>query len=140
MLNNIIYDKQTYKIVKFGVNAKIGSLNTELYGITQDNIDIGEFPIRVYSDDGVVKAVKSLPSRQEQVAQIVVTTSTGKVFDGDELSQDRMIRAINIASITGLATTEWKMYDNSIQSVTLAELQEALTLAGQEMSRIWLGA
>ena len=72
------------------------------------------------------------------VSTITVTTSTGKVFDGDETSQDRMIRAIQIANITGVNTTQWKLADNTIVEVTLAELQEAVTLAGQEMSRIWL--
>ena len=72
------------------------------------------------------------------VLQITVVTSTGKVFNGDETSQDRMVRAINIATITGLTETQWKLADNSIVMVTLDELKEALALAGQEMSRIWL--
>ena len=72
------------------------------------------------------------------VLQITVVTSTGKVFNGDETSQDRMVRAINIATITGLTETQWKLADNSIVTVTLDELKEALALAGQEMSRIWL--
>ena len=60
------------------------------------------------------------------------------MFDGDEKSQERMLRAINIANITGQTTTQWKLADNSIVEVTLDELKEALSLAGQEMSRIWL--
>ena len=77
-------------------------------------------------------------TREQKVAEIIVTTSTGKVFDGDEKSQDRMLRAIAIANISGQTTTEWKVADNSVQTITLEELQEALTLAGQEMSRIWM--
>jgi len=75
----------------------------------------------------------------DAVSLILVTTSTGKVFDGDEASQDRMLRAIQISSMTSIGTTQWKLADNTIAEVTLEELKEALSLAGQEMSRIWLG-
>ena len=72
------------------------------------------------------------------VSNILITTASGKIFDGDEKSQDRMVRAIQIASITGLTETQWKLANNEIVMVTLDELKEALALAGQEMSRIWL--
>ena len=62
-----------------------------------------------------------------------------KIFDGDEDSQSRMLRAIQIASITNESSTKWKMADNSIVSVTLDELKQALSLAGKEMSKIWIG-
>ena len=84
-----------------------------------------------------VKTNKEL--KTDAVNVILVTTSTGKVFDGDEASQDRMLRAIQIANITTVGTTQWKLADNTIVEVTLEELKEALSLAGQEMSRIWLG-
>ena len=77
-------------------------------------------------------------NKNETVYNIVVTVSTGRSFDGDEKSQDRMLRAINIASITGQTETEWKLADNTIVMITLDELKEALALAGKEMSRIWL--
>ena len=72
------------------------------------------------------------------VARLIVTTSSGKIFDGDEASQDRIMRAVQIAAITGLTETQWKLANNEIVMVTLDELKEALALAGQEMSRIWL--
>lgn len=77
-------------------------------------------------------------SKNLTVGAITVMTTSGHIFDGDEKSQDRMLRAINIASITGQTSTQWKLADNSIVEVTLDELKEALTLAGQDMSRIWL--
>ena len=77
-------------------------------------------------------------AKLNNASRIKVTVVTNKTFDGDEKSQDRMLRAINIASITGQTTTQWKLADNSIVMVTLDELKEALVLAGQEMSRIWL--
>lgn len=77
-------------------------------------------------------------TRIADVQAIKVVTSSGKEFDGDEKSQERMLRAINIASITGQVITQWKLADNSIVDITLEELKEALSLSGQEMSRIWL--
>ena len=76
-------------------------------------------------------------TRLRSVLNIKVTINN-KVFDGDEKSQDRMLRAINIAAITGQTTTRWKLADNSKVEITLEELKEELSLAGQEMSRIWL--
>ena len=83
-------------------------------------------------------AIQAKNLKVEKVSQLKVTVTSGKVFDGDETSQDRMVRAINIASISGQIQTQWKLADNTIVMVTLDELKEALALAGQEMSRIWL--
>jgi len=99
-----------------------------------------------YEDGEIIEAgiderfyhITAKRERNYLVSQIKVTTTTGKVFDGDEQSQDRMLRAINIAAVTGQSVTDWKLADNTIVEVTLDELKEALSLAGQEMSRIWL--
>ena len=73
-----------------------------------------------------------------KINRIKVTTSSNKTFDGNEVAQDRMARAINIANITGDTETQWKLADNTIVTVTLDELKEALNLAGKKMSEIWL--
>ena len=77
-------------------------------------------------------------AKLDAVAAIVVQVGDN-IFDGDEASQDRMLRAIQIAVATGETTTMWKLADNSVAEVTLNELKEALTLSGKEMSRIWIG-
>lgn len=71
------------------------------------------------------------------VASIVVQVGD-KSFDGDEISQGRMLRAISIASITGETSTEWKLADNTVVVATIDELKEALALSGKAMSDIWL--
>lgn len=81
---------------------------------------------------------KTKMAREIAVNNITVTTSSGKVFDGDEKSQDRMVRAIQVADITSQTETTWRLADNNDVTVSLEELKEALSLAGQEMSRIWL--
>ena len=101
------------------------------YSIDRYKMHKGEFILKPI-------VVNQYAQRENSVSKIAVTTTFGKTFDGDEKSQDRMLRAINIAVIAGQTETEWKLADNTIVMVTLDELKEALTLAGQEMSRIWL--
>lgn len=74
--------------------------------------------------------------RQAEVDAIVVTTTSGKMFDGDEQSQDRMSRAIN--ALNPEETTSWVLSDNTPTLVTREELQEALRLAGAAQTTIWV--
>lgn len=74
--------------------------------------------------------------RQAEVDAIVVTTTSGKAFDGDEQSQDRMSRAIN--ALTPEETTTWVLSDNTPTLVSREELQEALRLAGAAQTDIWV--
>lgn len=77
-------------------------------------------------------------ARQAAVDAIKVTVSTGKIFDGDEMSQTRMSRAIIGLQAAGVPTITWTLADNTSVDVTLAELTEALILAGQEQARLWV--
>lgn len=76
--------------------------------------------------------------REEAVENTTVTTTTGKVFDGDETAQTRMARAIIGMQATGAATIVWVLADNTTTQATLAELTEALCLAGQAQADIWV--
>lgn len=76
--------------------------------------------------------------REAAVAAIKVTTAAGNTFDGDEVSQGRMARAI-VALSTGLApSVTWVLADNSVIEATSAELTEALVLAGQAQAAVWV--
>lgn len=76
--------------------------------------------------------------RAKEVEAIKITTSAGNTFDGDELSQSRMARAI-IALSTGLApSVTWVLADNTTVQATGAELTEALVLAGQAQAAVWV--
>lgn len=74
--------------------------------------------------------------RQAKVDAIIVTTQSGKRFDGDEVSQNRMSRAI--VAMSDSDTIMWVLADNTPASVTASELKEALRLAGEEITRIWI--
>lgn len=75
--------------------------------------------------------------RADAVKEITVTTSTGKTFDGDEDSQNRMTRAIIGMQAASRETITWTLTDNTITPVTVAELTEALCLSGEEQAAIW---
>ena len=75
--------------------------------------------------------------RQAIVDAITVTTSTNKVFDGNEEAQSRMSRAIQTAQIANIPSTTWVLANNVPTTVTLAELQEALVLSMQAMGAVW---
>lgn len=77
--------------------------------------------------------------RTERVAAIKVTTTAGNVFDGDEVSQGRMARAIVALNAQPATTTvTWVLADNTAIQATAAELSEALALAGAAQAAIWV--
>ena len=93
-----------------------------------------ESPIQVLDDPRDVFK----QSRAEAVNGIKVTTSAGNTYDGDEVSQGRMARAIlGLQAAGAAATVTWVLADNSIVQATVAELSEALALAGAEQARLW---
>ncbi len=79
-------------------------------------------------------------NRQAAVDAIKVTTAAGNTFDGDEISQTRMARAILAMQATGTQYISWVLADNTPATVSLAELAEALALAGAEQTLLWVSA
>lgn len=76
--------------------------------------------------------------RAAAVRAITVTTAAGNTFDGDETSQDRMVRAIVALQATGTPSVVWVLADNSAVQATAAELAEALALAGAAQAALWV--
>lgn len=77
--------------------------------------------------------------RAALVEAIKVTTQAGNEFDGDEISQGRMARAIIALDASPAGTTvNWVLADNSVIQATAAELTEALALAGGAQAAIWV--
>lgn len=74
--------------------------------------------------------------RANAVAAITVTVN-GKVFDGDETAQIRMARAV-AASNNAEETTQWVLHNNEVVTVTIAELKQALRLAGEAQTVLWV--
>ena len=72
--------------------------------------------------------------RAEAVSQITVEVD-GFVFDGDEVSQERMARSI--VALDDGETIVWVLHDNSIAQVSKEQLKTALRLAGQKQTELW---
>ena len=87
-----------------------------------------------FEESMTVAAAKKI--RDAAVAKIKVTVN-GKVFDGDEVSQSRLTRAITAAEAQGIAAQSWKLADNTWVEVTVAELKQALAAAFQAQSELW---
>lgn len=77
--------------------------------------------------------------RASAVERITVTTGSGRTFDGDEISQGRVARAIiGLAGQPVGSTIQWVLSDNSVVDVEVEEMKEALTLAGLRQTEIWV--
>jgi len=73
--------------------------------------------------------------RESAVSAIIVEVD-GLVFDGDELSQNRMARAVAAADAL-TETTDWTLHDNSVVTVTVLQLKIACRLAGEAQTVTW---
>lgn len=77
--------------------------------------------------------------RQAATKAILVTTATGNVFQGDELSQTRMSNVLQAyAEELPDGTVEWILADNTVATITMAELDEALRLSVDAQNAIWM--
>lgn len=100
----------------------------------------------IYADTARQFSVEFVPAtrdelkaaRQLAVDAIKVTTQLGHTFDGDEVAQSRMARAIIAMQATGTASTLWVLADNTVIPATVAELAEALALSGAAQSALWV--
>lgn len=77
-------------------------------------------------------------ARAAAVDAIQVTTQAGNTFDGDEVSQGRMARAIIALQATSTPSVTWVLADNTSIQATAAELTEALALAGAVQAALWV--
>lgn len=60
----------------------------------------------------------------------------GRMYDGDETSQNRMARVVAAADSLD-DVVSWTLADNSTAFVTARELKEALRLAGLKQTELW---
>ena len=74
--------------------------------------------------------------RAAEVAALKVTTASGKTFDADETAQERRSRAITALDPEDI--TSWVLADNTPTYVTREELREALRLASEAQTAIWV--
>lgn len=81
-------------------------------------------------------AYQQWKSERQAAVDAITVEVDGMVFDGDEVAQTRMARAVTAADHLS-ETTEWTLANNSAVTVTVQQLKTACRLAGEEQTRIW---
>lgn len=74
--------------------------------------------------------------RRQALVDGIVVQVHGLNFQGDEISQGRMLRRAD--TMQEGSSTSWVLADNSIVPVTKEQLRLAAKLSVEEMNRIWL--
>lgn len=98
-----------------------------------------------YSDEVIEKEVaKALVNIKKQerdyaIDNVIVTTTAGNKFNGEDKSHGRMTSAILAAEVLGKTEETWKMADGTIKLISIEELKEALTLSILEVGRLIKG-
>ena len=134
----IIVDNEEYKVIDFYNKGRI--LGEILDPVVSMTIVDGKNKLvfRKISDDefkeGTYKFFKEV---RDILVLTIEVTYNGNTYQGDEISQSRMSRAI--LSMTPEDTIRWKTADNKEVVLTRSDLSEILRLAGQEQTRLWFG-
>lgn len=90
-----------------------------------------------------VSAAGLTAAKEERAAAVdaIIVTVDGMDFNGDEVSQSRMTRAVLLAVAFGkdmdTTTTKWVLADDTVAYPTIRQLAQALMLAGEEQTRVW---
>ena len=98
-----------------------------------------EAPAKTDEELAAETLAQAKAERADAVSKIAVTVD-GMVFDGDEVSQERMARTITAAVATGedmTAETTWVLADNAVARVSVQQLAQALRLAGERQTALW---
>lgn len=89
----------------------------------------------------IVKALVDIKKQERDYAidNVIVTTTAGNKFNGEDKSQGRMTSALLAAEVLGKTEEEWKMADGTIKLISIEELKEALALSILEVGRLIKG-
>jgi hypothetical protein len=89
----------------------------------------------------IAKALIEIKKQERDYAidNVIVTTTAGNKFNGEDKSQGRMASAILAADVLGKTEEEWKMADDTIKLIHIDELKEALALSILEVGRLIKG-
>lgn len=107
------------------------------YEVGQEPTELANALVLQQEQDNIVKEIADRKAEKElRLSQIVVTTTNGNEFDGNETARNNILSAITSAEFMGKTEEYWKLADNSTVLIQLPELKEALALAIQEVGNI----
>lgn len=139
-------DNETKEVlVAFGDDVEwFESLGYTEIGEVEQGYD-GAWYLQGYAPKQPIEEVKAKAlaqakaERADAVSKLTVTVD-GMVFDADETSQNRMSRVVAGAQALGIdqSTTQvWVLADNTVATPTIAQLAQALKLAGEAQTALW---
>ena len=118
------------------------------YGSPKEMMDYGDLPEgcsfdrppMTVEEQAQADLYSAKATRATKVGALTVTVD-GMVFDADETSQNRMSRVVAGAQALGVdlnTTTQiWVLADNTVAQPTVAQLAQALKLAGEAQTALW---
>ena len=89
------------------------------------------------ADYNEAKALSDWKTSRAAAVDAITVEVDGLIFDGDEISQNRMARAVS-ASSSEDETTTWVLVGNTAATVTAGQLKRALKLAGTAQTNVWV--
>jgi len=125
------------KLVNFGVVAKTRDNDGEV----SNYYEYGQVEVPMeYSEDKVLDTryaaeVQLWKERRQDAVDSILVEFEGKTYQGDEVSQTRMSRAI--AAMDDTVTVPWVAMDNTVVMLSKASLQTILAQAGIQQSAAW---
>ena len=111
-------------------------LHAELNEWLKDNTPLPFMTEEELAQKAIDDARAAFKSSRSTAVESIKVTVGDKVFDGDEVSQGRMARSI--VAMNDTETILWVLADNTPTTCTKAELIEALRLAGQAQTEVWV--
>lgn len=97
-------------------------------------VELIEEPDPEPTEEDLLRKAKDI--RDDKVNSLVVEVD-GMQFDGDEVSQTRMARALKVADLLKMDKTTWVLADNTVAEVTKSQLERALTASILKQSALW---
>lgn len=111
----------------------------EYYEVVGDPIPPEPTPEEIAEREKAEALAQAKRERADAVSKLTVTVDN-MVFDADETSQNRMSRVVAGAQALGIdqSTTQvWVLADNTVATPTVAQLAQALKLAGEAQTALW---
>lgn len=132
-----VYSKTTKETIEVDYLGKI----KDEYTLSEPNqFDKWSEDTQYWIEDEILKneylTLQKKAKKVEKLNTLVVTTSYGNNFDGNEAARLNMVSAIQSAELLGQTENKWKMADNSVKLISLNELKEALALSIQKVGEI----
>ena len=131
------YKGKQYYVIAEGYNGSPREMKD--YGDLPEGCSFGR-PTMTAEEQAKADLDAAKAERATQVGRLTVTVD-GMVFDADEISQNRMSRVVAGAQALGIdqSTTQvWVLADNTVATPTVAQIAQALKLAGEKQSELWV--